>query len=959
VRFPRARGLRARLLLLVLLAVVPALAVILYNGLQERRQAAAEARADAMALARGIATDQQRLILDTRQLLTLLSELPQVRSSAPDSCGAFLRQLLQQGSPYANLGLIAADGRIVCSAVPFPPGVTAADRPYFQRAMRTRDFAIGDYQIGRITGLATVNFGYPVLAPGGGVRAVVFAALPVTWLEKRIAQAELPAGSAATVIDPSLTILARYPDNARWAGKTIRETGLVAAIRESRGQGTAETTGVDGVPRLYAITPLLDLPGGGRVYLAVGTPASLAYASANHALTNNLVAILVLATLVLLAAAWGSEVFVLRQIRALLRATRRLGAGDLSARAAAADGRGEIRELAGSFNEMAGILEERAREASDHLASIARQNRVYAVLSGINSALLRIRDRDELLTELCRIAVEHGGFRMAMVHLVEPETDSLRTAAHAGAADAPAAAPGQAVGEDSLVRAARRDGREAIARELPPNAAGYCSAAAFPLRVDGAVVGVLSLYAVEPDFFDEEEVHLLKDLTADAALGLEYLEKERRLQYFAQYDPLTNLPNRTLFEDRLGQAVARARQTDRHAAVVVMDLVELPQINAALGHAAGDRALQEMAKYLGGAVRDGDTVSRLGSEEFGLLLVDVAKVADVSALLSSILDKAPRSLSVEDQEVYLSLRVGVALCPHDGVDGPSLVQKATLACHTDPAGGAVTFFSEALNVQVQRRREIERELRHAIERDELTLFYQPVVDVPSRVVVGVEGLLRWQSEALGPLSPGEFIPVAEQTGLIGALGEWIVVKACEQSRLWHQVGVPRIRINVNVSVDQLRQPDFVTRLTDILRDSGTDPASLALGIEITESALMEDVEAAVAAILHFRDLGLAIYVDDFGTGYSSLSYLRQLPIDTLKIDASFIRDIPGDPDAVAVVKGIIAMAHSLELRVIAEGVETEEQFAVLKELRCDAVQGYLFSKPARAEEIEALFGRAL
>jgi len=254
---------------------------------------------------------------------------------------------------------------------------------------------------------------------------------------------------------------------------------------------------------------------------------------------------------------------------------------------------------------------------------------------------------------------------------------------------------------------------------------------------------------------------------------------------------------------------------------------------------------------------------------------------------------------------------------------------------------------------------MERELRRAVQEDQLVLHYQPVVDVRRRVVLGVESLVRWDSPELGFVPPGRFVPLAEETGLIVRIGEWIVTTACRQGSAWHREGFGDVRINVNVSVDQLRDPRFVERVVGILDETGFDPQRLALGLEITESELMENVRTTVGAIEALRRMGVAVYIDDFGTGYSSLAYLRQLPIDTLKIDASFIRDLPDDPDAVAVVKGIIALAKSLELRVIAEGVETEEQFATLRDLGCDAVQGFLFGRPTPAEEVVSLFGRLL
>ncbi|MDQ3521693.1 MAG: EAL domain-containing protein [Gemmatimonadota bacterium] len=971
----RAASLRARLLLLVMLAVLPALGVILYTGLQQRRLAASEARQEAMRLGRTIAADQHRLILETRQFLSLLAQLDQVHGSDSESCSRFLAQLRARDERFANLGVIRADGEVTCSAVPMPDSVNLADRTYFRRAVTSRDFAVGDHQIGRITGEATVNFGYPILDPQQRVLGVVYAALPLSWIRERIAEAELPPGSVITVVDPSLTVLARFPEENGWLGRSIRGSALATAIQESGGEGTAETVGLDRVKRLYAVTPLQDLPGSRRVFVTVGIPSRVAYAAVDRGLSRNLITLALLGLLTLAATWWGSDAFVLRQIRALLAATRRLGAGDLSARAPVAVNRGEISELGHSFNAMAAAIQERDTDITAHVSRIGRLNRVYAVLSGINSAMLRIRTEDELLRELCRIAVEDGGLHLAAVHRVDPNSQARKLVGWANAtAGEPEGLPGSKPRQEEhgLVEAVLREDCEIIVNDTGTDpdllrweelagAPGCRSAAVFPLRADQTIVGVLTLLADEPNFFDAEELRLLRDLAADTSLGLQYLARGQRVEYLANYDTLTNLPNRTLFADRLQQAIVGAKQDGNNVAVLVAGIDRLGEINAALGHHVGDTVLREIASYLSSAICEGDTIARLGSGEFGIVLADVPNPERVATRANEILTQIPQTVLADGEPVFVTLGIGGAIYPMDGESGATLIQNAVQAQQAAASTVANTlgFHSADINQQAQEKRQLEHELRSALERNELALFYQPVVDVQRRVIIGVEALIRWTSSTLGNIPPSTFIPVAEETGLIKPIGEWIVVTAAQQGQCWHQSGFEDIRINVNVSVDQLREGNFVERVTTILRETGFDPQFLSLGLEITESELMENVQDAVNAIVQFREMGLAIYIDDFGTGYSSLSYLRQLPIDTLKIDASFIRDIPGDPDAVAVVRAIIAMAKSLELRTIAEGVETEEQFSVLQQLGCDAIQGYLFGRPAPAQDIEPLFGRTL
>jgi EAL domain-containing protein (putative c-di-GMP-specific phosphodiesterase class I) len=368
--------------------------------------------------------------------------------------------------------------------------------------------------------------------------------------------------------------------------------------------------------------------------------------------------------------------------------------------------------------------------------------------------------------------------------------------------------------------------------------------------------------------------------------------------------------------------------------------------------------VKEIVTCLTRAVREGDTVARLASGELGIAIVGAEDVTEIEILARKLVEDAPSSITVEGRAIFMSLAAGVAVYPEDGADPDELIQNASVARQAS-SSGRVTFFSSDLNAEVERRRLIEGELREAIEKQELSLNYQPVIDVGTRGVVGAEALLRWHSEALGHVSPVDFIHVAEETGLILPIGQWVIEAACEQGREWHRLGIQGLRISFNVSVNQLRQVDFVDRVIETLGGVDFDPGLLTLGLEITESLLMENLEEAAVAIRRFRQLGVRTYIDDFGIGYSSLSYLRELPIDLVKIDASFVRDLPGDEDAVAVVSGIIAMAHSLGLQVIAEGVETEGQFATLEELDCDMAQGFLFSPPVPPAEFEAALGRRL
>lgn len=783
----------------------------------------------------------------------------------------------------------------------------------------------------------------------------------------------LPAGSTITLLDSSYRVLVRYPDTGRWAGAL---SPVRSAIRATAGAGTAEATGLDGVRRVYGFNRLRDLPGG-AAYVLVGIPTAVAYAAIDHAQARDTGLFIVATILVLVMAWWGAEIFVLRRVRGLLGATRALESGNLEVRAWAGTGRGELAALARSFNEMAAALQEREREAREHLDRIERLNRVHAVISGISGAILRIRDRHELLREACRIAVEHGRFQLAWVGLVDPVTLEIKPVAYAGPGSSYVEGIKVSVRDDlpeghSPSGIAVRENLHLVINDVAtdPMVAPWreralrfgCRAmAVFPLVAEGRPIGVMSLYATEAGFFNEEEVRLLQELAADTAFGLEYIEKAQRLEYLAYYDSLTGLPNRRLFEDRLALAVALARHTQRYLAVAVLDIYGFRQINDILGRQVGDQVLMQAGRYLAQAVRDGDTVARLGSDEFGILLADIGSPMDVATVMQKVMAGFPGDIVIDDERLFVTGLMGIAVYPQDGTEPALLLKNAEIALHSaaEASGSSFAFYEPELNVRVQERRQIEQELFHAIERGEMQIHYQPIVELSTRRIISAEALLRWHNRKLGDVPPARFIPVAEENGIIVAIGEWVLREVCRQGQRWTAQGISSLKVAVNVSAKQLKQSGFVDRIAAILADTRFDPALLSLGIEVTETGLMDELEPSVAALSRLREMGLLVYIDDFGTGYSSLNYLRRLPANTLKIDSSFIKDIAVNAEAASVVRTIIALADALGLSVVAEGVETEEQAAVLSELQCDAVQGYLFSRPGPAEAIEPLFGRQL
>lgn len=427
---------------------------------------------------------------------------------------------------------------------------------------------------------------------------------------------------------------------------------------------------------------------------------------------------------------------------------------------------------------------------------------------------------------------------------------------------------------------------------------------------------------------------------------------EERLVYLANYDGLTGLPNRTLFRDRLHQAVAHAKREERLVAVIFFDLDHFKKINDTLGHHIGDRLLIGAAERLTKSVRELDTVARLGGDEFMVILEGIKHVDEVTDVVTNLLKALEKPFMLEGQEAFVAASAGIAIYPFDDADIDHLVKNADTAMFRakEHGGNTYQYFTADMNAKAVERLKLENALRYALERNEFNVLYQPRIDLGTGSVSGMEALLRWHNTDIGIVPPDIFIPLLEETGLIVPVGEWVLKTACEQTRHWHELGYDNLIVSVNLSVRQFRQKNLVKSFRRLWETCGFSPTFLEL--EITESLLVENMDAAVEILSAFHDAGVQISIDDFGTGYSSLSYLKRFPIHTLKIDRSFVRDVIDDPDDAAIVAAIVALARSLRLNIIAEGVETKEQLDYLLSLNCDEVQGTYFSHALTCSEFE-------
>jgi diguanylate cyclase (GGDEF)-like protein len=432
---------------------------------------------------------------------------------------------------------------------------------------------------------------------------------------------------------------------------------------------------------------------------------------------------------------------------------------------------------------------------------------------------------------------------------------------------------------------------------------------------------------------------------------------EERVNHLAFHDDLTALPNRLMLNQRLDQALSRHRRAGTKLAILFMDLDRFKVINDSLGHEVGDELLCQVADRLRAQSREGDTVARMGGDEFVVLIENHDNLMDISTCAQRLVEQLSAPYPLGRKDCHVTLSIGISVFPADGSDSQALLKAADVAMYRAKETGRnnYLYYSPSMNVHTVERLELESDLRHALERGEFLLHYQPKVEIATGLIIGTEALLRWKHPLRGLMSPMDFIPLAEETGLIVPIGEWVLATACARNKVWQAQGLTELGVAVNLSARQFEDPLLLPKLTRIIRDSGLEPSTLQL--EITESMVMSNADRAVAVLEKLKSIGVRIAIDDFGTGYSSLAYLKRFPIDTLKVDRSFIRDIPADSGDQKITSAIVAMAHSLKLKVVAEGVETAEQLKFLRTLRCDAVQGYFLYRPLPEEEVAGVLER--
>ncbi len=597
-----------------------------------------------------------------------------------------------------------------------------------------------------------------------------------------------------------------------------------------------------------------------------------------------------------------------------------------------------------------------------------RLTRMLAALSATNEAIVRATTRSELFDLVCRATADGGKFTATSIGLMRSDSDYLDIVAAAG--------PTAASSREARVSAnealpegrgssgmAIRSGKPCIINDYladPRSQAFHARAlrdgtragAAYPLLVRGRVVGVMIFVAIEKDTFTPEFSELLLRLTDNVSLALESFDRadektraDERIEYLASHDSLTNLPNREMFNGLLRRTIDAAERYRRSFAVLFIDLDRFKVINDSLGHDAGDMLLVEIGGRLRNALRSSDVVARLGGDEFVVILEEAAERREVERIAGELLSVLSQPFQLSGHECHTTASIGIATYPSDGADMQTLTKNADMAMYLAKEDGknGFRFFTKEIKAQSIERLTLESALRRALERDQFSLHYQPKVDMASGQITGVEALLRWNHPELGLVSPAQFIPLAEETGLIVPIGRWVLEEACAQNMAWQRRGLRPVTMAVNLSPRQFADARLLRDVDEALLASGMSPVLLQL--EVTESMVMRNVSRAIKVLDAIQSRGIRLAIDDFGTGYSSMSLMKQFPIDTIKIDRSFVRDLPNDSEDQAIAQAIISMGKALGMTVIAEGVETVEQQSFLRDHACDEMQGFLFSKP--------------
>jgi len=907
-----ASSIRTHLLLLVLAVSIPLVAAVGLGIYFDMQQTIAHTKTSLRTLASTMVSNTGGKIANAHQVLERLAARPLFRQVDPNNCDGALKDLHSLNPGYANIGYSDMEGRVICSAIPQPGGkpVNIGKTPWFQKFIKARRFTVGEPFYGPISHKWVSVLSMPIWNERQEMVGAIHLPLDLAAYDPNIPAQFLSAKSRYGFFSEDGTMIWRNLDPEGLIG-TRPKGDAARRIVEVR-DGEFESRTKEGVTRYFSVVSMPEI--GWIAY--VGVPATEIYAAARQrAITATGIALVAFVLLVLFAIAIARR--IARPVAELERAARAVHGGDSGVRAAV----GGPREVAAVAQEFNAMLEAQQRSVEQlSIAAAAFESQQGMIITDANSVILKVN----------RAFTETTGYTAE-----------------------------EAIGQTPrMLKSGRHDTAFFAEMWESIKRTGGWQGEIWDRRKNGEIFpNWLTITAVKSD--NGTVTHYVgthTDITARKVA-------EDEIRHLAFYDPLTRLPNRRLLLDRLGHALASSARSGRGGGLLFIDLDNFKTLNDTLGHDKGDLLLQQVAQRLTTCVREGDTVARLGGDEFVVMLEDLSgnpeeAAAQVEAVGEKILATLNQNYLLAGHEHHSTPSIGVTLFSGHQNSIEELLKQADLAMYQSKTAGRNTlrFFDPEMQAIVSDRAALEIDLREAVRQQQFVLYYQPQVVGDGRLT-GAEALVRWRHPRRGMVSPGEFIPLAEETGLILPLGHWVLETACAQLAKWAaQPSTAHLSVAVNVSVNQLHQADFVDQVLAVLGGTGANPRRLKL--ELTESLLVSDVENTIAKMSALKAHGVGFSLDDFGTGYSSLSYLKRLPLDQLKIDQGFVRDILIDPNDAAIAKMVVALAESLGLTVIAEGVEIEAQRDFLARQGCHAYQGYLFSRPLPLDEFEKFVKRA-
>ncbi len=956
LRLMHLESVYTRMFIIMCVAFIPIVLGLCFYVYQQHNYLVSYTQKTSQNFTNLAAHDESELFNSTHTLLRSMAAVPLIQSGNWQLCNKYLASLLQNQTTYVNLGVISLNGDALCEGTRSQQvlGTNFADRGYFQRALATHGIVAGEYQIGRLSKEPMIMVAMPLVGPHGKTMGVLYAALDLNSIARNRHKGQLAADARLTVLDREGTVLSTIPASPYVVGKPFPEPDILA-LTQASAQNAEIVARPDKSKWLisYAHAGLDNDPN--ALTLIYQEPiASLLYQT-NRNFWAGAAIILTLTALALLIGWGGIQALVGRNVRYLTAAARRYGQRKFNTRIGNMLTGTEFQEIGRRFDAMARELGKQERLWAMSMQRQQGQNRVLRMVA-------QNTDLDDTLTELVRFTEEQNEGILASIILLATDGQHVESCI---APSLPASFAEQLIGlaigpNTGSCGTAMYEKRVIIAHDinLSPYWADYKNLAldqglracwSHPiLSPEERVLGSVAMYSKTPRRPSLEDLQAGQMVAELAAVAIEHRRQRHTLRYQSRHDMLTGLYNRTVLADHIAQAIKEAATTGGHVTVLVMDLDGFKEINDTLGHLLGDNLLRQVSERLRSITHFEADIARSGGNEFTFLIRNRDKTTSIQEIIESTLALVKQPYLLDGIQVQISASAGAARYPEAGLDANALMLQADRAMRQAKLeGSGYALHDPSVEDTEPQRLLMLSHLRKALASDEFILHYQPKLDLASNQIVGFEALLRWQNPVRGTMCPIEFIPTLELSDLIHPVTLWVIENAVKQCKAWHDKGYPLI-MAANVSARNLLDLQLPEKIGDILANCGLDAEFLEL--EITESSIIADPDRSLNVLKRLHDIGIQISIDDFGTGYSSLAYLQKLPVDSLKIDRSFVMAASPETEGHSIISSIIGLAHNLRLSVTAEGVENDASLRLLRYLNCDYAQGYYISRPLAADE---------